>query len=128
MIIACVESPGRISDLVHDSIFSFKSEALNDKNVGMMKEAIALLINNGAEALLIGCTEISLILKQQQINAKLINPNTIIAKVAVKYAKNEIQVEEVGDTYLSVSQKGKLSYCFYLRINKFICMFSYANI
>lgn len=52
-----------------------------------------------------GCTEILLILKQQQVNAQLINPNTIIAKVAGKYAKNQIQVKEVGDQCLSVSHK-----------------------
>ena len=37
-----------------------------------------------------GCTEILLILKQQ-VNAQLINPNTIIAKVAGKYAKTKFK-------------------------------------
>lgn len=100
--ITCVASPESILDLVHDSIFSFKYEGVNEKNVGMMKEAISFLINNGAEAIVMGCTEIPLILKQQKINVELINPNTIIAKVAVKYAKNEIKVKDVGDKYLSV--------------------------
>jgi hypothetical protein len=44
-------------------------------------------------------------LKTQKISAELINPNTIIAKISVKYAKNEIQVKEIGDKYLSVSEK-----------------------
>ena len=103
--IATVDAPERILDLVHDAIFSFKYEGINEKNVGMMKEAITFLIEQGAEAIVMGCTEIPLILKDQQINAPLINPNTIIASVAVAYAKNKIEVKEVGGKYLSVVHK-----------------------
>ena len=101
--IAVIDVPEEINDLIHTAVFSFRSEGLNDKNKEMMENAAAFLIENGAQAIIMGCTEIPLILDAQKVSVKLINPNTIIADVAVKYAKNKIQVVQVGDKYLSVS-------------------------
>ena len=101
--ITVVEVSENIQNLIHDSVFSFRAEGLNKKNKGMMEEAAAFLVKNGAQAIIMGCTEIPLILEKQKVNVKLINPNAIIADIAVKYAKNKIQVVQVGDKYLSVN-------------------------
>jgi aspartate racemase len=43
----------------------------------------------GAEAIIMGCTEIPLVLHQEGLSVNLINPNQILAEVAVKLSKGE---------------------------------------
>ena len=50
----------------------------------MRKKFISL----GTEAVIMGYTEIPVILKNKVFSIPLIDPNDIIAKVAVAYAKN----------------------------------------
>jgi len=50
-------------------------------------EAAEVLINNGAEAIIIGCTEISLVLSQKDSPIPLIDPLQILAAVAVRKAR-----------------------------------------
>ena len=45
------------------------------------------LVDKGAEAIIAGCTEIPLILKEQDIPVPLIDPTQILAKAAVKKAR-----------------------------------------
>lgn len=89
--IEVVEVPQDIQELVQKSIFSFKYNGLTEDNVGMMLKSINYLIDNGADALIMGCTEIPLILKNQNIDVPMINPNKVIAKVAVQFAQNKIE-------------------------------------
>ena len=99
--IEVVEVPVEIQELVHTSVFSFRLEGLNNENEEMMLRAAKYLIDHGAEALIMGCTEIPLVLGNKKLSVEVINPNKVIATIAVKYAKNLCQVEEVGNRYLS---------------------------
>ena len=55
-----------------------------------MVTAAECLIANGAQALIMGCTEIPLILKAREFQLQLMDPNEIMAAVAVAYAKNQM--------------------------------------
>lgn len=99
--ITVTDVPEHILTLVHSAVFAFRSEGLNESNLAMMKKAVSFLIENGAEAIVMGCTEIPLILKDQETDVPFINPNDVIAEVAVKYAKNEIDVKLNNNKFLS---------------------------
>jgi len=55
----------------------------------LLESAAKELHSRGAEAVIMGCTEIPLVLKQKNVKVKLLNPNEIIARNAVKYAKDQ---------------------------------------
>ena len=99
--IEVVEIPQEIQELIDNSIFSFKYDGLTNKNEEMMLKAVKFLIDNKAEVLIMGCTEIPLVLRNKKLPVKLINPNDVISRIAVKYARNLIQIEKVKDRYLS---------------------------
>jgi aspartate racemase len=101
--IEVVEVTNEIQELVHNSVFSFRLDGLNNENEEMMLKAAKFLIDNGAEALIMGCTEIPLVLGNKKLSVEVVNPNNIIATIAVKFAKNLCQVEEVENRYLSVN-------------------------
>lgn len=88
--IEVVEVPEEIQSKVHDSIYNFKYNGITDENVQMMLDGVEYLSHNGAEALIMGCTEIPVILKRKSFDLPLMDPNDIIAKVAVATAKNLI--------------------------------------
>jgi aspartate racemase len=50
-------------------------------------EAAKVLINQGAEAIIIGCTEISLVLSQEDLSVPLIDPSQILAATVVRKAR-----------------------------------------
>ena len=50
------------------------------------------LIDKGAEAIIAGCTEIPLILKEENFSVPLIDPTQVLAKAAVKKARDDIAV------------------------------------
>jgi aspartate racemase len=100
--VTVTDVPDHILTLIHSAVFSFRAEGLNENNLAMMKKAVSFLIENGAEAIVMGCTEIPLILKNQKIEIALINPNDVIADITVKYAKNEIDVKQINNKYRSV--------------------------
>lgn len=85
-----VEVPDEVQDKIHKSIFDFKYNGATDEVVGLMLEGVEYLRANGAEAFIMGCTEIPVILKGKQFDLPLIDPNDTIAKVAVATAKNLI--------------------------------------
>ena len=101
--IEVVEVPDEIQEMVQNSIFSFRLVGLNNENEEMLLKAAKFLIDNGAEAIILGCTETPLILGNKKLSVEVVNPNNIIATIAVKYAKNLCQVEEVGNRYLTVN-------------------------
>ena len=47
------------------------------------------MIMNGAEALVMGCTEIPIILENMKFSVPVIDPNEVIAVAAVQCAKNQ---------------------------------------
>ncbi len=73
---------------VHNTIFDFKYNGKTEDNIKAACECVETLISKGAEAVIMGCTEIPVILKDKSFSIPLIDPNDIIGKVAVAYAKN----------------------------------------
>lgn len=56
----------------------------------LLKRAAALLEDRGAECIIAGCTEIPLVLKQSGVKSHLYNPMELLAKAAIKIAREEI--------------------------------------
>lgn len=54
-------------------------------------EVAKMLINKGAEAIIIGCTEISLVLSQKDLPIPLIDPSQILAVAVVRKARQHKQ-------------------------------------
>jgi aspartate racemase len=77
-----------IQDRVQKSIFSFKYDGRTPEVIEMMLGAARHMILNGAEALVMGCTEIPIILENTEFSVPMIDPNEVIAIAAVQYAKN----------------------------------------
>lgn len=82
------EIQDRMQAAIFDHDFGFKYNGRTAKCVEETKCVAQYLIEQGAEALVMGCTEIPLILGDETFCVPLIDPNEIIAEVAVKYAKN----------------------------------------
>jgi aspartate racemase len=74
--------------LVMDSIIGFKYgeafEGVKQKMVGIAQS----LVQNGAGALVMGCTEVPIILEGYKSSVPLIDPNQVMAEVIVKVAKS----------------------------------------
>lgn len=91
--IQVMEVPDEIQEqmqaAIFDHAFGFKYNGRTEKCLEAAKTVAAYLIDHGAEALIMGCTEIPLILGDTEFSVPLIDPNEIIAAAAVKYAKSE---------------------------------------
>lgn len=74
---------------IFDHDFGFKYNGRTEKCINTAKQVAEYLISQGAEALIMGCTEIPLILGDAKFSVPLIDPNIIIAEAAVKFAKDE---------------------------------------
>jgi aspartate/glutamate racemase len=57
--------------------------------VDLMVGSTRHMITNGAEALVMGCTEIPIILGGKDFSVPLIDPNEVIAIAAVQFARNQ---------------------------------------
>ena len=88
-----VAPDAEIQDLMQSAIFDhdygFKYNGRTEKCIEAAKQVAEHLMAKGAEALIMGCTEIPLILGDTTFSVPLIDPNEIIAKAAVRYAKGE---------------------------------------
>lgn len=87
--IEVVPTDERAQNKIHDAIFDFKYNGVTENNVKMAVESAEYLINEGAEALIMGCTEIPLILSEHQFGIPVIDPNDVIGRAVVAYAKNQ---------------------------------------
>ena len=89
--IEVMEVPADVQSQMQDAIFhhdfGFKYNGRTEKCVETACAVAQYLIEHGAEALIMGCTEIPLILGETTFSVPLIDPNEIIAEAAVKYAK-----------------------------------------
>ncbi len=71
-------------------IYKVKSGILSEE---MKKQMITISeeqIKKGAQAIIAGCTEIPLILKNEDLKVPVIDPTNILAKKAIEVAKNKI--------------------------------------
>jgi aspartate racemase len=60
-----------------------------DKDAKDIKSIIAEYVNRGAEAIVLGCTELPLAIKQSQVDIKIFNTTQIIAEAAVDFSLNK---------------------------------------
>ncbi|HBY58010.1 MAG TPA: aspartate racemase [Candidatus Atribacteria bacterium] len=74
-------------DEVMKVIYGVKAGDLSE---GVKKNIIKIaqkLINKGAEAIIAGCTEIPLILKEEDVSVPLIDPTQVLARIAIQKAR-----------------------------------------
>ncbi len=76
-------------DLIHQVIYQeLVSGILKDESRDKFKEIIADLEEKGAEAVILGCTEIPLLIKAEDSSLPILNTTELHAKKAVKFALN----------------------------------------
>ena len=68
-------------------IYSVKAGGLSEEVKKKIIQIAQKLINRGAGAIIAGCTEIPLILKEGDVSVPIIDPTQILAKAAVQKAK-----------------------------------------
>ena len=74
-------------DFINHSIFEeFSREIFSAETKASYTEIIAGLVQRGAEGIILGCTEIPLLLKQEDFDVPLFNTTEIHAEAAVKFA------------------------------------------
>ncbi len=77
--------------IVHNIIFNeLVLGKINSRSKELIKKVILQLKKNGAEGIILGCTELPLLIKQNEINVPLFDTLTIHATAAVNLAMNEI--------------------------------------
>jgi len=83
--------------LVMGAIYGEKGIKAGNKIEGRKKLLCVAqkLINNGAESLILGCTEIPLVLNDNDFNIRLFDPMDLVAKEIVKYIREEKEKDEV---------------------------------
>jgi aspartate racemase len=74
-------------DFINESIFAeFSKEIFSDETRKRYSEIIAKLVNQGAQGIILGCTEIPLLLDQKDFDLPLFNTTEIHAEAAVNFA------------------------------------------
>ncbi len=68
-------------------IYAVKAGNLSNEVKGNILKIAQKLIDKGAEAIIAGCTEIPLILKEGEVSVPIIDPTQVLAKAAVQKAK-----------------------------------------
>ena len=82
---------------VMDAIFGkegIKAGFTSGKSQEIIHHTAKELIQRGAEAVIAGCTEVPLVLKDEDIEVPLIEPLQILAEVAIVRAGYEVQVKQ----------------------------------
>ena len=76
-------------DIIHKVIYNeLCLGKIEHSSKGRYKKIINNLIENGAEGIILGCTEIPLLIKQEDFTIPIFNTTEIHAKAAVDYALN----------------------------------------
>ena len=68
-------------------IYAVKAGDLSEEVKKNIISIAQKLIDKGAEAIIAGCTEIPLLLKEGDISVPLIDPTQILARIAVQKAR-----------------------------------------
>ena len=88
--IEMIKPDERVQDMVTEAIYGregIKSGYLQGKSKKLIYNAIDNLINNGAELIIGGCTEIPLVVDSETVPLPFINSNQVLAEAAVSIAK-----------------------------------------
>jgi len=76
----------KLQDKVMEAIYGIKAGRLAEGR-GSINDIASQLVAEGAEAVICGCTEVSLVLKEGDIPAPVVDPLQILAKTAVAVAR-----------------------------------------
>jgi len=76
-------------DKIMDLIYMVKSGILSEEMKSQIMKISEEQIKKGAQAIIAGCTEIPLILKNEDVKIPVIDPTNILAKKAVEEVKNK---------------------------------------
>lgn len=76
-----------IQQLVMKAIYSVKAGIASSEQTRQVQHAATGLIQDGATAIIAGCTEIPLILTESDLPIPLLNPLEILAQAVVRYAR-----------------------------------------
>ncbi|MCD4771582.1 amino acid racemase [archaeon] len=84
--------------LVMDAIYGENGVKAGKKNFPRkkLKEAVDKLVDMGAEAIVLGCTEIPLVLNQKDFDVKLYDPMDLTAKEIVNYVCGDVNNDFVS--------------------------------
>ena len=74
---------------VMEAIYAVKKGESLERPRRLVREAATHLLERGAQAIIAGCTEIPLLVKQEQTNIPLFDTTTLLAEAAVKEALAE---------------------------------------
>jgi len=88
--IEMIKPDERVQDMVTEAIYGregIKSGYLQGKSKKLIYNAIDNLINNGAELIIGGCTEIPLVVDSETVPLPFINSNQVLAEAAVSIVK-----------------------------------------
>jgi len=77
-------------DKIMDIIYKIKKNILTKEMKNQIIKIAEKQIKKGAQAIIAGCTEIPLILKNEDLKVPVIDPTNILAKKAIEEAKNKI--------------------------------------
>jgi aspartate racemase len=72
-----------VHDIIHDEL---THEIIKDSSKEKYIKIINNLVSNGAEGVILGCTEIPLLIKQKDLDIPVFDTTTIHAKAAAEYA------------------------------------------
>ena len=76
----------QLSARLNEAIFSFMEGREASESQLIAREAVEFLRAQGAEGIILGCTEIPLLLREDSDVADLINPTQLLAEATVRYA------------------------------------------
>lgn len=74
--------------IVRNIIEKVKLDDTCKETTALLRKAIKILLHKGAEVIIAGCTEISILAKSDKYPLRIFDSNEILAKSAVSYAKN----------------------------------------
>jgi len=75
--------------MISDMIEEVKQGSTGSKLTEQLRNIALKLIDQGAEAIIIGCTELSLLLHDGDLAVPIFDCNEVLAKVCVKKAQGE---------------------------------------
>ena len=85
--IEVISPEGKDKEEVMKVIYTVKAGNLSEEIRKNILKIAQKLIDKGAEAIIAGCTEIPLILKEGDVSVPIIDPTQVLAKIAVQKAK-----------------------------------------
>lgn len=82
------EDQKMIMSIIYDYVKAGKSHPYQEKFVAMQER----LIQQGAECMILGCTELSFVFSQSVTPLPVIDPTTVLAKAAIRYTKHKLKI------------------------------------